>query len=314
MTDWSKAVSRTLLATVIVSTAGLGAAATRPEIGASVRAAISLAAQGQTQTQSTSAQPTKDIVDTAVGAGSFGTLAKALEAAGLVEALKQPGPLTVFAPTDSAFGKIDKNTLRDLLKPENKDKLTAILTLHVASGRFDAADLLKAGRVKTLNGEELRVTFSEGRLLVNGSRVTTVDLGASNGIIHVIDTVLLPTAKPEKSESSRGAMSPAADPAAASRLIELAIERGAPLFNEGQPAACAAIYEITSRALLDLGRASLNADARAALTDALAKAQGAASPADKAWALRTGLDGAFASLSNARSEQRPADRMSRRQH
>jgi uncharacterized surface protein with fasciclin (FAS1) repeats len=314
MADWSKAVSRALLATVIVSTAGLGAAATRPEVGASVRAAISLAAQAQTQpqTQTTSpAQPSKDIVQLAVDAGSFGTLAKALEAAGLVDALKQPGPLTVFAPTDSAFGKIDRNALRDLLKPENKDKLTAILTLHVAQGRLDAADLLKAGRVKTLNGEELRVSFSEGRLLVNGSRVTTVDLGASNGIVHVIDTVLLP--KP-KAEGSSGTMSPAADPAAASRLIELAIERGAPLFNEGQPAACAAIYEVASRALLDLGRASLTPDARTALTDGLAKAQGAGSPADKAWALRTGLDGAFASLSNARGEQRPADRMSRRQH
>jgi uncharacterized surface protein with fasciclin (FAS1) repeats len=130
----------------------------------------------------------KDIVDTAVAAGSFKTLAAALQAAGLVDTLKGPGPFTVFAPTDAAFAKIPKATLDALLA--DKAKLTAVLTYHVVPGRVMAADV-KAGQVTTVQGGALTVA-TMGGVTVNGARVTATDITASNGVIHVIDTVVLP--------------------------------------------------------------------------------------------------------------------------
>ena len=134
----------------------------------------------------------KDIVDTAVAAGSFGTLAAALKAAGLVEALKGPGPFTVFAPTDAAFAKLPAGTLDSLLKPENKDKLKGILLYHVVSGKIMAADIKGAASPKTLQGATLDVKAGAGGVTVNGAKVTSADVAASNGVIHVIDAVVLP--------------------------------------------------------------------------------------------------------------------------
>ncbi len=130
----------------------------------------------------------KDIVDTAVGAGSFKTLATALGAAGLVETLKGKGPFTVFAPTDEAFAKIPKADLDALLK--DKAKLTAVLTYHVVAGKVMAADV-KAGKVKTVQGSEITVSTSMG-VMVNNAKVTKTDIVADNGVIHVIDTVIMP--------------------------------------------------------------------------------------------------------------------------
>ena len=130
----------------------------------------------------------KDIVDTAVGAGSFKTLATALGAAGLVETLKGKGPFTVFAPTDEAFAKIPKADLDALLK--DKAKLTAVLTYHVVAGKVMAADV-KAGKVKTVQGSELTVSTSMG-VMVNNAKVIKTDIVADNGVIHVIDTVIMP--------------------------------------------------------------------------------------------------------------------------
>jgi len=130
----------------------------------------------------------KDIVDTAVGAGSFKTLATALGAAGLVDTLKGKGPFTVFAPTDEAFAKIPKADLDALLK--DKAKLTAVLTYHVVAGKVMAADV-KAGNVKTVQGSELTVSTSMG-VMVNNAKVTKTDIVADNGVIHVIDTVIMP--------------------------------------------------------------------------------------------------------------------------
>ena len=130
----------------------------------------------------------KDIVDTAVGAGSFKTLATALGAAGLVETLKGKGPFTVFAPTDEAFAKIPKADLDALLK--DKAKLTAVLTYHVVAGKVMAADV-KAGNVKTVQGFELTVSTSMG-VMVNNAKVIKTDIVADNGVIHVIDTVIMP--------------------------------------------------------------------------------------------------------------------------
>jgi len=134
----------------------------------------------------------KDIVDTAVGAGKFSTLVAAVKAAGLVETLKGPGPFTVFAPTDDAFAKLPKGTVEDLLKPQNKAKLIGILTYHVLPSKVMAADIAgKKMDAKTVQGTDIAVDAMAG-VKVNGATVVTADVAASNGVIHIIDTVLLP--------------------------------------------------------------------------------------------------------------------------
>ena len=136
------------------------------------------------------AEPKSDIVDTAVAAGQFKTLATALEKAGLVETLKGKGPFTVFAPTDDAFAKLPKATLDALLA--DKKKLTAVLTYHVVAGKVKAADVMKLSKAKTVNGKSVAIKVEGGTVMVNDAKVVTADIEASNGVIHVIDTVLLP--------------------------------------------------------------------------------------------------------------------------
>lgn len=133
----------------------------------------------------------KDIVDTAVEAGSFTTLAAALKAAGLVETLKGEGPFTVFAPTDAAFAALPEGTVETLLMPENKDQLVSILTYHVVPGKVMSTDLSDGMMATTVQGGDLTVDLSDG-VKVNGATVTTADIEASNGVIHVIDAVILP--------------------------------------------------------------------------------------------------------------------------
>jgi uncharacterized surface protein with fasciclin (FAS1) repeats len=134
----------------------------------------------------------KDIVDTAVGAGNFKTLAAALQAAGLVETLKGPGPFTVFAPTDEAFAKLPAGTVENLLKPENKEKLQAVLTYHVVPGKVMAAQVTKMNSAKTVQGQNVRIQVSNGKVKIDEATVVTADINASNGVIHVIDSVILP--------------------------------------------------------------------------------------------------------------------------
>ena len=134
----------------------------------------------------------KDIVDTAVAAGSFSTLAAALKAAGLVETLKGKGPFTVFAPTDDAFAKLPAGTVENLLKPENKAKLVSILTYHVVPGNVAAAQVMKMKTAKTVAGESVTISSSGGKVMIDNSTVAKADIAASNGVIHVIDTVLMP--------------------------------------------------------------------------------------------------------------------------
>jgi uncharacterized surface protein with fasciclin (FAS1) repeats len=138
------------------------------------------------------ASPERDIVDTAVSAGSFNTLVAAVKAAGLVDTLKGAGPFTVFAPTDEAFAKLPAGTVEDLLKPENKDKLVAILTYHVVSGNVMAKDVVKLHNAKTVNGQELTVKTGMGSVMVDNATVIKTDILCTNGVIHVIDTVVLP--------------------------------------------------------------------------------------------------------------------------
>ena len=132
-----------------------------------------------------------DIVDTALAAGNFSTLAAALGAAGLIEALKSEGPFTVFAPTDDAFAKIPPQTLSELLQPENKDRLTAILTYHVVPGKVTAHDVANLDSATTLQGQTLKISKQDG-VKINDAKVIAPDVEATNGVIHVIDTVLMP--------------------------------------------------------------------------------------------------------------------------
>lgn len=134
----------------------------------------------------------KDVVDTAVAAGSFKTLATALQAAGLIETLKGKGPFTVFAPTDEAFAKLPAGTVESLLKPENKAKLVSILTYHVVSGAVPSTEVVKMTSAKTVQGQSLKISAGQGGVMVDGAKVVKVDVMASNGVIHVIDTVLMP--------------------------------------------------------------------------------------------------------------------------
>jgi uncharacterized surface protein with fasciclin (FAS1) repeats len=135
---------------------------------------------------------TKDIVDTAVSAGSFTTLARALEAADLVSTLKGPGPFTVFAPTDEAFAKLPAGTVENLLKPENKAKLKRILSYHVVSGRVASSDVVKLTSAKAVSGDTMKIAAGNGGVRVDNAQVVKTDIAASNGIIHVIDAVILP--------------------------------------------------------------------------------------------------------------------------
>lgn len=136
--------------------------------------------------------PKPNIVQTAVQAGSFQTLVAAVKAAGLVDTLSGKGPFTVFAPTDEAFAKLGKDAITDLLKPENKAKLTAILTYHVVGGSVPAANVVKLKGAKTVQGGEVAITVKDGKVMVDGANVVKTDIMAENGVIHVIDAVLMP--------------------------------------------------------------------------------------------------------------------------
>ena len=133
----------------------------------------------------------KDIVDTAVGAGSFNTLVAAVQAAGLVETLKGDGPFTVFAPTDAAFAALPEGTVETLLKPENKDQLISILTYHVVPGKVMSTDLKDDMMATTVQGGDIMIDLDNG-VMINDASVATADIAASNGVIHVIDKVILP--------------------------------------------------------------------------------------------------------------------------
>ena len=135
---------------------------------------------------------TADIVDTAVGAGQFATLAAALSAAGLVDTLKGDGPFTVFAPTDEAFAKLPAGTVESLLKPENRDQLISILTYHVVPGEVYAADVVKLTSATTVNGSDVSIKVADSGVSIDNANVVMTDIKASNGVIHVIDSVILP--------------------------------------------------------------------------------------------------------------------------
>lgn len=228
----------------------------------------------------------KNIVQTAASVGKFKTLIAAAQAAGLADTLQGDGPFTVFAPTDEAFSKLPKGTVESLLKSENREKLAAILKYHVVPGKISLSKALEAGAGKTVLGPSLKIKFADGRVQIGTASLVAADVSASNGTIHVIDSVLLPPAAPEA----------AASPAKARELIELAIERGVPLFNEKHHDACKAVYEITSQALLNMPATVLKSEARDKLTSALTSIEGESSARSQAWTLRHALDAVHADL------------------
>jgi len=155
-------------------------------------APLAHAAPGDAHPATPAARASDDIVDTAVAAGQFKTLAAALAAAGLVETLKGDGPFTVFAPTDAAFAALPAGTVEDLLKPANKAKLVAVLTYHVVPGNFPASRVTAMQEATTVNGDTVRISAADGTVMIDGAKVVTADVAASNGVIHVIDKVLMP--------------------------------------------------------------------------------------------------------------------------
>lgn len=134
----------------------------------------------------------KDVVDTAISAGSFETLVTAVKAAGLVSVLKSEGPFTVFAPTEEAFAKVPRETLKSLLRPENTEQLKAVLTIHVAPGKLMSADVLKQKELRTVQGQSAEIRLENGQPMIDAARIVKTDVVCSNGVIHVIDAVILP--------------------------------------------------------------------------------------------------------------------------
>jgi uncharacterized surface protein with fasciclin (FAS1) repeats len=157
--------------------------------------ALALFTAAPVAAQQTYEKPSKDIVDTAIEAGSFNTLVAAVQAAGLVETLKGDGPFTVFAPTDEAFAALPEGTLETLLKPENKDKLIAILTYHVVGGSVTSSDVVTLESARTVQGQSVSIEVEDGNVMIDGAKVVAADIMTSNGVIHVIDKVILPASE-----------------------------------------------------------------------------------------------------------------------
>ncbi|MCB9940685.1 MAG: fasciclin domain-containing protein [Planctomycetaceae bacterium] len=224
-----------------------------------------------------------NIVATADKAGAFKTLLAAAKAAGLAEALSGKGPFTVFAPTDEAFAKLPAGTVETLLKPENKGKLAAILKYHVVSGRVYSEDALAAKKAETLEGSEISISVSGGQAKINDANLVTTDLDASNGVIHVIDSVILP---PEKKKVSA---------VEAREMIEQAVAHGAKTFNAGHHTACADLYMNTLREMVEYGD-QMPEHVLTSMKHVLTKAEATHCPTQRSWTLRHGLDHAYARM------------------
>jgi hypothetical protein len=196
--------------------------------------------------------------------------------------LSGEGPLTVLAPTDEAFAKLPSGTVETLLKPENREQLVGILKNHVIAGRVTLAKALEAREASSLQGSKIAFKFEDGRVRVGPATLTKADIAASNGVMHVIDQVLIPA----RTETG---------PLNAAGLIELAVERGVPIFNHGDVAGCAALYEVTAEALRTLS--SVPEASRKVLAKALKEARLEKSARQRAWILRAALDQTLASLS-----------------
>ena len=223
----------------------------------------------------------KDIIQTAVGAGAFKTLAVALEAGGLVEALQADGPFTVFAPTDDAFAKLPKGTVESLLKPENKDKLVDILTYHVVAGKVPSKVAVTLTKANALNKKSLGIKNTANGLFINKSKVIKADIDCSNGVIHVIDSVLLPPAGKnyEKAENED-----------VKKFLSTAINHGVSHFNVGNHKTCEAIYSIAAQALVMMPDCSVSQTDKNRMKMVIDQASRSHDSTKDSWAFRNAFD------------------------
>lgn len=220
-----------------------------------------------------------NIPATAVKAGTFKTLVAAAKAAGLVDALSGDKPLTVFAPTDKAFAQLPEGTVENLLKPENVDQLKQILLYHVVKGRVYSDQALKLKKAPTLAGPMLKISARKKEAFINKSKLTALDIEASNGVIHVIDAVLLPPAKKVTKADAKAA-------------IEHAVDRGVALYNAGHTDACARQYMSTASTLLESDH-EMPAHAVRHLQTAMQHAKATSCSNSQSWTMRRGLDNAY---------------------
>lgn len=217
---------------------------------------------------------TMDVVDTAASAGTFETLIAAAKAAGLVDALRSSGPLTVFAPTDDAFSALPTGTIETLLQPENKEQLATILKFHVIAGDLGSQALADGARLETLAGADALISQTEGGFNIENARIVKTDIDAANGVIHVIDRVILPPKQIARADSARA--------------IRRAIDRGVPMFNHGNAHGTVAVYKAVAEHLIREG--SLTAEERARLEVGLMQAANSSNSRAGAWQLRYALD------------------------
>ena len=215
-----------------------------------------------------------NIVEIAVSNDDFSTLVAAVKSAGLVEALSADGPVTVFAPTNEAFGRIDKDTIAFLLTDQGRPQLERILLHHVVAGRMDASDLVGKTEVETLAGTTLSLEVARDRLFVDKALVQSADIGASNGVIHVIDRVMLPPVQASPTEM----------------LLTNAIELGVPMFNNNNAEGCAAVYATALDAIASVDGFGLDSKARGRLSKQLMSIADMRDASERAWAYRRIMD------------------------
>ncbi|MBG83693.1 MAG: hypothetical protein CMJ40_03995 [Phycisphaerae bacterium] len=227
----------------------------------------------QVMTASLMAQ-SPNIVEIAVSNDDFSTLVAAVKSAGLVEALSAKGPVTVFAPTNEAFGRIDKDTIAFLLTDQGRPQLERILLHHVVPGRLGASDLVGKTEVETLAGTTLSLEVARDRLFVDKALVQSADIGASNGVIHVIDRVMLPPVQASPMEM----------------LLTNAIELGVPMFNNNNAEGCAAVYATALDAIASVDGFGLSSQSRARLSKQLMSIADMRDASERAWAYRRIMD------------------------
>ena len=227
--------------------------------------------------------PTESTIpEVATRAGNFNTLLAAVGAAELAETLGGEGPFTVFAPTDEAFEKLPKGTVKELLKPENRQKLVSILTYHVVAGRVYSESVLETGSAKTLQGQSVDFTLTAGGIQINESNLVAADIQAANGVIHVIDQVLMPTSL---------------DADGARKLLENSVSAGARSFNHGDFHDCCETYTVSCNRIIEQGE-SLPEEVAAVLKISLKRAKETKSEQERAWILRHGIDLAYYALNH----------------
>ena len=239
---------------------------------------------------------TLTILEVAKKSGQFKTLLAAIDAAGLSDALSAKGPFTVLAPTDKAFSRLSAGTVSELLKKENRQKLISILKYHVLSGELTAQKIVMNGTAATLEGSKVQASFRQGRLNVNDANVLNTDIVAANGVIHVIDKVLIPEQSLDKTAKIKN-------------LIEVAIHKAVPIFNNGQYESSATIYYICAKSLLSLSKAEFKSEVQQDLKHVLDKVAQSKNFLENAWSLRKALDRAYNSLETKVSQ--PQNQMKR---